>query len=82
MGHGGWPLVKLSREGSCLGDARRMLLFRAEQVFLPTGKFWSMPNADAQCTVEGREEAKGQRKFFTFKFSCLAIKCEFDFTQP
>ena len=27
-----------------------------------------MHNIDIQCTVEGREEAKGQRKFFMFKF--------------
>ena len=39
MGHGGWPLVKLSREGSCLGDARRMLLFMVEQVFLLIRRF-------------------------------------------
>lgn len=36
-----------------------MLLFMTEQVLLPVGKVWSMPNADTQGTVEGREEAKG-----------------------
>ena len=39
-----------------------------------------MHNADTQCTVEGREEAKGQRKFLHLYFSCLAIKYEFYFT--
>lgn len=34
-----------------------------------------MHNADTQCTGEGREEVKGQRKFFMFTFSltCLRI---------
>ena len=49
---------------SCLVDARRMLFFMAEQVFLPVGQVWWMQNPDTQCTVEGREEAKGQRKCF------------------
>ena len=49
---------------SCLVDARRRLFFMVEQVFLPMGDVWSMHNADTQCTVEGREEAKRQRHFF------------------
>ena len=49
---------------SCLIDARRMLLFMIEQVFLPLGEVWSMHNIDTQCTVEERVEVKGQRKFF------------------
>ena len=51
---------------SCLVDAGRMLLFMVEQVFLLMGEVWSMHNADTQCMVEGREEAKRQRKFFIF----------------
>ena len=36
---------------------------------------WSMHYADTQCTVKGREEAKGQKKIFMFKFffSCHKI---------
>ena len=49
---------------SCLVDARGMFLFLVDQVFLPMGKLWSMHNGDTQCTVEGREEAKGQITFF------------------
>ena len=39
------------------------------------GEVWWMRNADIQCTVEGGEEAKGQRKFFMFTFflSCHKI---------
>lgn len=33
-----------------------------------------MHNADTQCTVEGTEATKGQRK--NLNFSCLAIKQE------
>ena len=66
---------------SCLVDAWRMFLFMVEQVFLPMGEVWSMPNADTQCAAEGREEAKGQRKkFLCLNFSYLAIKHEFYFT--
>ena len=42
----------------------RMLLFMVEQIFLLMGEVWWMHSADIQCTVEGREEAKGQRKLF------------------
>ena len=42
---------------SCLMGAGRMLCFIVEEV-------WWMHNADTQCTLEGREEAKGQRKIF------------------
>ena len=54
------------------------LIFMFEQVLLPLG---SLANADAQWTVDRREEAKGQRKSFCSKFSCLALKCEFLFHQ-
>ena len=66
---------------SCLVDAGRMLLFMVEQVFLLMGEVWWMHNVGTQCTVEGREEAKGQRKFLcVLNFSCLAIKYKFYFT--
>ena len=50
-----------------------------EQVLLPMGKVWSMPNADTQGTVEGREEGKGERGFLMFKFSlsCRKIRILF-----
>ena len=48
--------------GSCLSDAR-MLLFMAEQVFLPMGEVWLMHNADMQFLVV-KEEAKGREKKF------------------
>ena len=38
----------------------------------------SMHNADSQCTVKGREEAKAQRKNFMLNFSLSYHK--FDFT--
>ena len=50
--------------------------FMVEQVFLPMGEVWSMHKADTQCTVEGKEEAEGQRTFFMFKlyfFFCHKI---------
>lgn len=37
---------------------------------------WLTHNADAQCTLEGREEAKRQRKSFMFMLFCLALKCD------
>ena len=51
-----------------------------ERVFLPMQEVWSVHNADTQCIVEGREEAKGQRKILCLNFSYLAIKYEFYFT--
>lgn len=52
------------------------LIFMFEQVFLPLA---SLANADAQWTVDRREEAKGQGKSVCSKFSCPALKCEFYF---
>ena len=52
-----------------------------EQVFLLMGEVWSMHNADTHCTLEGREGPKGRENFLCLKFSCLAIKYEFYFTQ-
>ena len=49
------------------------LIFMFEQVLLPLG---SLANADAQWTVDRREEAKGQRKSFMFEFF---LRCEFLF---
>ena len=61
---------------SCLVDAKRTLLFMAEQVFLLMGVVWSMHTVDTQCTVWARKgEANGQRIFCCcLNFSCLAIK--------
>ena len=40
-----------------------------------------MHNADTQCTIDRREEAKGQRIIFLcLIFSCFALKYEFYFT--
>ena len=53
---------KIKKEGyllrSCLVDARRMLPFMVEQVFIWMGRL-------SPCTMHSgeREEAKGQRKF-------------------
>ena len=46
-----------------------------EQVFLPFEEVWLIHSADEQSTLEGREEASGQRKSFLFKFfsSCLKM---------
>ena len=35
-----------------------------------------MHNADIQCTVEGKEEAKGHRKFFMFKLSLVCLRIQ------
>ena len=43
-------------------DARRMLLFMAEQVLLLMGEVWLMHNADMQFLVVKGEEAKGREK--------------------
>ena len=61
---------------NCPIGAMRILFSVVEQVFLPMGEVWSMPNADTQCTVKGRKEAKGKRKMSCLDFSCLAIKYE------
>ena len=42
---------------------RGMLLFMAEQVFLPMVEVLLIHNADTQCTIGGRQEGKGHRKF-------------------
>ena len=65
---------------SCPVDARTMLLFTVEQVFLPMGDIWSMQNADTQCTVVGERGGQWTETFLCLNFSCLAIKCEFYFT--
>ena len=59
---------------SHLVDARGMLPFMVEQVFLLMGEVWPLHDADTQYTVEGREEAKGQRKCFMLKFFFSCIK--------
>ena len=41
--------------------------------FCPWG-VWLMHNVGTECTVEGREEAKGQRKRLCLNFPCLALK--------
>ena len=68
---------KIRKEGYvlsiCLADARRMLPFMVEQVFLLTGMF-GMHNVDTQCAVEGREEAKEQRNYFMVKFSLTRLR--------
>ena len=46
-------------------DARRMLLFRVEPLFLLTQEVGSMHKVDTQCTVGGK--VKGQRRIFMFK---------------
>ena len=38
------------------------MFFMGDKVFLLMGEVWLMHNADTQCTVRGREEAKGQRR--------------------
>ena len=52
-------------------DARRMLLFMVEQVFLLMGEVWVMHNAGTQCRVgdEGRPEVR--EEFLCLNFSCL-----------
>ena len=56
--------------------AGRMLLFMVEQVLPPVGRsgpcIMSIHNADTQ--QRGREENKGQRKMFTFKFSMTFLR--------
>ena len=43
-------------------DARIILLFMDDQIFLPIGEAWLMHIADTHCTLAERKEAKGQRK--------------------
>ena len=43
------------------------------------GKIWLTHSAEAQCTLEGKHEANGQRKILCLKFSCLTIKYDFYF---
>ena len=62
----------------CLINARRMLVFVVEQVFLPTWMVWWIQNVDARCTAEGRP--KGRENFVCLNFSCFAIKYELYFT--
>ena len=63
-----WPLPRSRRRmlslRSCHVGIGRMLLFMAEQVFLPMGKVCSVHNEFTWCTVLGTEEAKGQRNFY------------------
>ena len=42
--------------------------------FLLTVEVWPKYNADTQCTVEGREEVKGQKDIFVYNFSYLYHK--------
>ena len=65
-----WPLPRSRRRmlslRSCPVGIGRMLLFMAEQVFLPMGKVCSVQNEFTQCAVLGREEAQGQRNFYVW----------------
>ena len=54
---------------SCLVDAKRMLLFMVEQVFLLMGEVLLMRNADTQCTVGGERRPKGREEFLCLNFS-------------
>ena len=56
---------------SHLVDARGMLFFMVEQVFLQVGEVWSMHNADTQCKVGGERRSKG-RDFFVNIFLVLS----------
>ena len=68
---------------SCHADARRMLFFMVEQVFLLMGEVWSMHNIDIQWPVGGERRPKGREEcIYVEIFSCLAIKHEFYFTTP
>ena len=62
---------------SCLVDARRMLLFMVEQVFLPIEEVWSIQIHNAQGEEERRP--KGREIFLCLNLSYLAIKYEFYF---
>ena len=66
---------------SCLADARRMLVFMVEQVFLPMGKFGrcQVQMHNAQCGERGDQRA--EKNFLCFSVSCIAMKYEFHFTR-
>ena len=53
-------------------DASRTLLFLAEQVFLPVGRFGRCLKQEAQCGERRRPE--GREDILCLNFSCLAIK--------
>lgn len=68
---------------NCLVGARRMIMVYGRAGTSADGEVWLMHSADMQCMVEGREETKGQRKFFMFKFllSCHKILILFNTGQ-
>lgn len=75
-----WPLARLRKECYLLRNyiavtRRRKIDLYSWAGFSAIGKFWLTHDANAQCTLEGREEAKGQRKSFMFNFflSCLKM---------
>ena len=75
-----WELLKTLKKlyfKELFINVRRMLLFMVEQVFLTMDSIWSIYNADIQCTVDRREEARQQRKSFSFKHSLTYLKYEF-----
>ena len=53
---------------SCLVDARRMVLFMFEQVFLLMGEVWSMHDADTPCRVGEGRRPTDREEHFIFKF--------------
>ena len=55
----------------CLVVARRMLLFRVEQIFLPMGEVWSMHNEDTQCRVGGGGGQRAEKNFYVYIFLVL-----------
>ena len=57
---------------SCLIDARRMLLFMVEEVFLPVREVWLMPNVQRRGEVQSAEEKKGFVFFFWWGACCMA----------
>lgn len=71
--------IKKSCLKSCLVDAKGMLLFMAEEVFLPMGEIWSMHDTNPQCTVRGKRRSKGREEFLWLSLSCLVIRYEFYF---
>lgn len=71
--------IKKSCLKSGLVDARGMLFFMVEEVFLPTGEIWSMQDANTQCIVRGNRRPKGREEFLWLNLSCLVIRYEFSF---